>query len=173
MTIPLNLRSTDPARVSIRHLQQNDCEVVKRLIRTVWTEHFGSHPDVFVREYMNQPDTLADIDLNTYQPPSSVFLVAEQGSALIGSGAICRVSETVCEIMRMYVALDIRRQGVGRRILNELLTLAQRAGYLQVRLTSNKALLASHRLYESFGFTIASPWDQAAERYVYFYARTL
>jgi hypothetical protein len=36
-----------------------------------------------------------------------------------------------------------------------------------------KALLASHRLYESFGFTIAAPWHAAAESYAYLYARYL
>jgi GNAT superfamily N-acetyltransferase len=157
----------------VRPLQQNDCEPLKHLIRTVWTEHFGSHPDEFVREYMNEPGTLVDIDPMIYPLPKSVFLVAVQDSVVVGSGAILAVSETVCEVMRMYTSLAIRRQGVARRILTELLAFAEGAGYSQVRLTSNKALLASHRLYESFGFSIAAPWDSAAERYAYFYARRL
>ena len=157
----------------IRSLQQNDCEPLKCLIRTVWTEHFGSHPDMFVREYMNEPGALDDIAPEIYQLPKSVFLVAEQDSAIVGSGAILSVSETVCEVMRMYSSIAIRRQGVARSILADLVAFAQSTGYSEVRLTSNKALLASHRLYESAGFSIAAPWDASAERYAYFYARRL
>jgi GNAT superfamily N-acetyltransferase len=122
---------------------------------------------------MNEPDTLADVDPKTYQPPNSIFLVAEQDSVIIASGGILAVSEIICEVMRMYVALTIRRQGVAMSILAELLAFAKSAGYSEVRLTSNKALLASHRLYESAGFSLAAPWDLAAERYAYFYARRL
>ncbi len=157
----------------VHSLQQNDCEQVKRMIRAVWAEHFGSHPDASVREYMNEPGTLDDIDPKIYQLPKSVFMVAVQHSVIVGSGAILSVSETVCEVMRMYTSLAIRRQGVARHILTELLAFAQSAGYSEVRLASNKALLASHRLYESAGFSIATPWDLAAERYAYFYARRL
>lgn len=45
----------------------------------------------------------------------------------------------------------------------ELIKFAFSVGYNQVRLSSNKVLQASHRLYESMGFQPISPWDLVGE----------
>lgn len=122
---------------------------------------------------MNQPETLADIDSDIYAGPTGAFLVAEESAQLIGCGAIYGVSIEVCEVKRMYVVREGRRRGVGRQVLGKLLAFASEAGYTTVRLSTNKALAASHRLYESAGFVLVGSWDCEAEDYVHFYAREL
>lgn len=160
-------------RVVLRRYRPEDSLRVKQLIRRVWTEHFGTHPEALVREYMNQPETLADIDSEVYAEPTGTFLVAEDQARLLGCAAVCRVTADVCEVRRMYVLPEGRRQGLGRRLLGELLVFASKAGYRSIRLTTNKALTASHRLYESAGFALAESWDTEAEGYVHFYVRPL
>lgn len=64
---------------------------------------------------------------------------------------------------RMFVASAHRGRGVGRTIADELLKFAIKAGFSQMRLTSNNVLIASHRLYERMGFRATSPWELGGE----------
>jgi hypothetical protein len=51
-----------------------------------------------------------------------------------------------------------------------LIKFALSAGYDQVRLSSNHALTASHRLYESMGFQSTPPWEPGGEAHSRYYA---
>jgi GNAT superfamily N-acetyltransferase len=69
----------------------------------------------------------------------------------------------------MFVASTYRGHGIGRAIADELIKFALSAGYDQVRLSSNNALAASHRLYERMGFQRTAPWDPGGETHSRYY----
>jgi GNAT superfamily N-acetyltransferase len=160
-------------QLQLRSLRDKDSEPVKELIRKIWAEHFGNHPEALVRDYMNQPEVLADVTPTHYTEPQALFLVAETGSSICASGAFSRIDETQCELKRMYVATELRRQGVARSIAVALIRFAAQSGYETMRLSTNKALYASHRLYESLGFKPTASWDDEAAKYVLFYELAL
>jgi len=146
---------------TIRPFQRGDAPKARQLIETVWREHFGYHPDPFVRDFIYS--RLSDIDeAETFYGDRAIFLCSAEAD-IIGTGAIKHLDSRECEMTRMFGASAYRGRGIGRAIAEGLIKFALGAGYDQVRLSSNKILVASHRLYESLGFRSTLPWDPDGE----------
>ena len=64
-------------------------------------------------------------------------------------GCLKRIGPETAEIKRMYVDPSRRREGIGRALLDELLSAARHAGYQSVRLDSPDFMTAAHALYRS------------------------
>ena len=123
---------------------------------------------MFVRDFIYSH--LSDVDdAETAYGNRAVFLCAIAESAIIGTGAIKRLDDRECEMVRMFVAPVYRGCGIGRAIADELIGFARRARYDRIRLSSNNALAASHRLYERMGFQPTSPWDPDGETHSRYY----
>lgn len=80
------------------------------------------------------------------------LLVARTGIEVVGVGALKPVDATVAEVKRMYVHPSARGRGVGRAILERLLTDARTIGYRVVRLETLCFMHQAHALYRSMGF---------------------
>jgi putative acetyltransferase len=146
----------------IRPFQRGDAPRARGLIEAVWHEHFGHHPDPFVRDFIYS--RLSDVDnAETAYRDSAIFLCAFAEAEIIGTGALKRLDDRRCEMVRMFVAASYRGRGIGRAIADELIKFAPSAGYDEVRLSSNNLLAASHRLYESIGFRSTPPWEPGGE----------
>lgn len=154
---------------TIRPFQRGDAPRARQLIESVWHEHFDRHPDPFVRNFIYS--RLSDVDnAETIYGDQAIFLCAIAEAEIIGTGAIRGLDNRECEMARMFVASGYRGRGIGRAIADELIKFALNAGYDQVRLSSNNALEASHRLYESMGFKSTSPWDPGGGTHSRYYA---
>jgi GNAT superfamily N-acetyltransferase len=153
----------------VRPFQLGDAPAARRLIETVWHEHFDHHPDPFVRDFIYS--RLSDVDrADTVYSDGAFFLCTTSESKIVGTGAIKRLDDRECEMVRMFVASAYRGRGIGRAIADELIRFARLAGYNRIRLSSNNSLAASHRLYEKLGFHPAPPWDRGGENYSRYYA---
>jgi GNAT superfamily N-acetyltransferase len=130
---------------NIRPFRFGDAPAARRLVETVWHEHFHRHPDPFVRDFIYT--RLSDI-----------------------TGAIKSLDDRECEMVRMFVASAHRNRGIERAIADELIRFARIAGYDRIRLSSNNSLVASHRLYERLGFQPVLPWEPGGETYSRHYA---
>jgi putative acetyltransferase len=135
-------------------LEAKHVPAVKELIRQVWREHFAGEADPFVRTFLDRPEAFPDLDAwrDLYVPPFGHFLIALDQDRVVGTGGIRRRDSQVAEITRIFVLLEYRRQGLGRRIALRLLGFAREAAYRSIRLEANSRLLASHALYRSLGF---------------------
>jgi GNAT superfamily N-acetyltransferase len=154
---------------NIRPFQPGDAPGARRLIEAVWHEHFHRHPDPFVRDFITS--RLSDVDnAATVYDDRAIFLCAIAGSATVGTGAIKCLDDRDCEMTRMFVAPDFRGRGIGRAIADRLISFARHAGYHRVRLSSNIALSASHRLYERIGFQRVPPCEPKGESHSRYYA---
>ena len=154
---------------SIRAFQLGDAQAARRLIESVWHEHFHHHPDPLVRDFIYT--RLLDVDsAETLYHDRALFLCAIAESQIIGTGAIKHVDDREGEMVRMFVALAYRGHGIGQAIANELIRFARISGYDRIRLSSNKSLMASHRLYDRLGFQPARPWDPGGETYSRYYS---
>lgn len=83
----------------------------------------------------------------------NIFLVAEEGSEILGyCGMYCAADEG--EITNVAVDASVRRQQVGKKLMERLLEEAKTAGIrtvlLEVRISNEAAI----RLYEGFGFSV-------------------
>jgi GNAT superfamily N-acetyltransferase len=93
-------------------------------------------------------------------PPHGVFLVAVSGDgAVVGCGGVQRHAGDTAEIKRMWIDLDWRGAGIGRRLLAELETCAAATGYSRVVLDTNSTLKEAIAMYESAGYRLTDRYN--------------
>jgi GNAT superfamily N-acetyltransferase len=142
-------------RLLPRHVQD-----AKALIREVWREHFESHNEAFVRDYLLLPNALDDVDEAAVGADTDcLFLVQEVRGRVVATGAIRGISEDMCELSRMFVASGWRRRGLATTLTRHLFDFARSRKVKTVRLASNRQLAASHQLYRGLGFRSCQSWD--------------
>jgi putative acetyltransferase len=127
----------------IQPLNSGQIEGAKSVIVTVCQEFFGAPPHAF--EDMDAVEAF-------YTPPTGIFLVLLDGENVVGTGAIRRIDEHVCELKRMFFLPEYRGQGHGREMGERLLAFAQSAGYQRVQLVTSPFLERATRLYQKLGF---------------------
>ena len=80
------------------------------------------------------------------------FLVIYADGKPVAGGGIKRDDDGVAEIKRMYVAPAARRQGLGRRLLEELEEKARELGYVRIRLDTGNRQPHAQAMYERAGY---------------------
>ena len=135
--------------IELKPFQNQDQPIVKSLILDGLVEHWG-----VLDESLN-PD-LDDI-ATTYV--DGIFLVAWQDGEIIGTGAFKPHSTTQVEIVRMSVKKELRRQGVGRQMLDELVRRAAETGYQEVILETTETWQDVIDFYLDYGFEITHHQD--------------
>lgn len=101
-----------------------------------------------------------------YGPPDGVFIVAElanpdrapEGRAFVGCVGLRPLDPRVGEIKRLYVAPGHRGRGLGRLLMDRVLSEATVLGYERLVLDSLPSMGAARALYESLGFAEISPY---------------
>jgi ribosomal protein S18 acetylase RimI-like enzyme len=91
-------------------------------------------------------------DWPLYSGHQGRFFLAYIGKSVGGMAGIKYVSRNVCELKRLYVSPLHRRVGLGRSLVERLLSEARILGYSKVRLETLGFMEAAIRLYESLGF---------------------
>lgn len=118
-------------------------------------EEFGVDFDIgaMLEDDMNQ--------LDIYFPPDGRLILGFEESKPAGLGCLKKLRDGVGEIKRMYVRPEFRGRGLGRGILEALLSGARDIGYSKVRLDSARFMEAAHSLYRSSGFQEIEPYDES------------
>ena len=80
-----------------------------------------------------------------------LFLVAEESSRILGF-LVASTQTSEWELENIAVALDARRHGVGRALMNALLQHGQQAGATEIRQEIRRSNLAAQQLGRSVGF---------------------
>jgi GNAT superfamily N-acetyltransferase len=130
-----------PAFVIQPFLPENQSET-RDLILAGLVEHWG----------MLDPDRNPDLEDIGATYASGVFLVAIQQGRIIGSGALIPIADGTAEIVRMSVAAQVRRRGVGTGILQALCRQAPGLGVRQLVLETTETWQGAIAFYERFGF---------------------
>ena len=115
----------------------------QRLFNELWAE--------VDRLYGNEAPSggqLAGVD-----EPRAAFVIARDGEAAIGCGAIRPLHNDVAEVKRMYVVPSARGRGIGRQILGALEQIAREHGFSGLWLETGLRQPAAIRLYENLGYT--------------------
>jgi ribosomal protein S18 acetylase RimI-like enzyme len=79
-------------------------------------------------------------------------LVAWLEDEIVGTGALIHRSKLTAEIVRVSVALQVRRQGIGKAILDALLNHAKEKGYQKIVLETTETWTSVIDFYLSYGF---------------------
>lgn len=130
--------------LQLRRYQPQDNITVKALHHT-GLKQFGADADPF---YDSDLDDIED----TYINNRGDFLVGLCNNEIVGIGAIRKLSETCGEIKRIRVRLDCQRKGFAQTILINLIDIAIKSGYTELRLDTTDDNIPARRLFEKFGF---------------------
>ena len=90
------------------------------------------------------------------RPPRGLFLVARRDHDLVGGVGlrlICEPGLHFAEVKRLWVRPDLRREGIGLALMNEIETHAKELGYVTLFLESGPAQPEALTLYQSNGWT--------------------
>jgi GNAT superfamily N-acetyltransferase len=93
-----------------------------------------------------------------YAPPRGCLLLAWSDGEPVGVVAMRPLDDDVCEMKRMVIVPEARRQGTGLRLGEAVLTAARDAGYKSMRLDTLARLEPARDLYTSMGFVEIPPY---------------
>lgn len=135
----------------LREATNADFESVWSLIASVLAEYR------IVADLSTTDADLGDLD-GHYAGRGGAFLVLTCGDEIVGTVALARVTDSIAELCRMYLAPSHRRHGLGRRMLHAAINEAQRRGFSELHLETASVLVEAIALYRSAGFvTLEQP----------------
>ena len=136
----------------VTRFEAQDASAVRELIVQGLAERWGRY----------DPRFNPDLENFAEHYNSSVILVAKRGSRIVGVGVLQPEAGGVGRIVRMSVAGDCRRRGIGTLILEGLLQAARERGYESAVLETTASWESAVRFYVSRGFipTEARDGDQ-------------
>ena len=111
------------------------------------------------------PEHVHALDVNAMKQPTLTFWRADWGQRIAGCAAFKQLDDTHAELKSMKVTDAVKGRGVGRLLLNHMLSVAKQRGYQRVSLETGTmdAFMPARTLYHSVGFEICEPFD----KYVY------
>ena len=130
--------------LTISPFQPQDQAGVKELILAGLADHWG------------QIDPTKNPDLNDISASyaGATFVVARLNGKIVGTGALVPRTSDTAEVVRMSVAGDVRRHGIGKSILEHLLAYAKDTGFRRVILETTDTWTEVIQFYLNAGFRI-------------------
>jgi putative acetyltransferase len=118
--------------IKIRHIKPDEIAVAKQLIYRVAHQVF--HDARTLEEsmaYYESRGQLHDMDAmqQTYFDNDGIFLVMTEDDQIIGTGAIRKIDDKICELKRLWLLFEYHGKGLGYRIMQELFSFARAREY--------------------------------------------
>lgn len=149
------------AQVSLRPITAADDPAVARIIETVMTEYGATGPGFAI------DDPEVGSMSRSYDPrakPASEYWVLDHDGEVIGGAGLGPLSAgdaATCELRKMYLLPRARGTGLGRRLLDHVLTRARACGYRRCYLETMATMHRARALYLTMGFSpLAAPEGQ-------------
>lgn len=103
-----------------------------------------------------------------YAAPSGALFLARIDGKPAGSVALRAFDNTTCEMKRLFVREQFKKQGVGRALVAAAVEEARRLGYKRIVLDTLAHMRPAIKLYTSLGFQpIAAYYDNPISDAVY------
>jgi putative acetyltransferase len=135
--------------MQIRPIEPGDNVELARVIRAALTEFGANKPGTVYFD----PTTDALYEL--FRTPGSYYFVATIDQSLVGGCGIFptdNLPEGTCELVKLYVAKEVRGTGLGKQLMEKSMSWAKSNGYTQVYLESMPELTKAVSIYEKVGF---------------------
>ena len=87
--------------------------------------------------------------------PRERIWVIEQNQQVLGSIALCEVSNDIAQLRWFLISPELRGQGMGINLMTSLIRFSLDKNYKTISLWTVQGLDAAKRIYERFGFSLA------------------
>ncbi len=118
-----------------------------------YVKKIGAHP--LLQPYFTAKNFREEIDSmpRGYEPPDGVCLIAYLNAVVVGTVALRRLNEEICEMKRLYVKPQGRGAGVGARLIEKIIEEGRKLGFSKMRLDNSRSAMAkANELYKELGF---------------------
>jgi len=114
---------------------------------------------------LSPPGSCHFLPMDGLRDPSVTVWEMRDGDILVGCGALKELDASHGELKSMHTLAERRGDGLGRKMLDFILSEARRRGYqtLSLETGSMDGFKPSRRLYESSGFTHCPPFSDYVE----------
>jgi putative acetyltransferase len=139
--------------LEIKPIQQHQIEQAKQVVIAVCLEIWQG---LLTKDELKGYDSMSDIDnvRSHYFDNNGTFLVLVDGEQLVGTGAIRKLDDEICELKRMWFLKEYRGQGLGWKMAQILFDFALAAGYGKIRLdlANEERQPEALKFYRKLGF---------------------
>jgi putative acetyltransferase len=141
--------------ITIRPIREEDIPAAKRVILSVAYNIFGFDGTLEdnLRHFLaaGKLKDMDDLQANYFKAVGT-FLVALNGEQVIGSGALRRLDAETAELKRMWLLEAYHGQGIGYRLITNLIEFARDKGYTRIRLQTSPLQVRALAFYRMVGF---------------------
>jgi putative acetyltransferase len=141
--------------ITIRPIRPDEIPAAKHVILTVAYNIFGFDGTLedSIRHFLSA-GKLNDMDdvCSNYFNAGGMFLVALNGEQVIGSGALRKLDDETAELKRMWLLEAYHGQGIGYRLITQLIDFARQQGYIRIRLQTSPEQVRALVFYRKVGF---------------------
>lgn len=144
------------AVIQIHPIEPSDVPAAKRVIYRVAHQLF--HDQRTLEESIAANEAVRRLhDMDDYQriyfDNDGIFLVVTDQGQVIGTGAVRKIDGETCELKRFWLLFEYHGQGIGYRMMQELLAFARQKGYTRMRLeTDRDDQSRAYQFYKRLGF---------------------
>lgn len=142
--------------IKIRHIEPDEIPLAKQLIyqvaHRVFQDMRSLEESIAFYEARGQLHDMDELQ-QTYVDNDGIFLVMTDRDQIIGTGAVRKIDDEICELKRVWLLFEYHGRGLGYRMMQELLAFARAQGYSRMRLeTDQSAQSRAFNFYKRLGF---------------------
>ncbi len=136
--------------IDIVPIQQQHNAFIATIIRTALEEFDANKPGTV---YFDKT-TDALFELFQATPNSQYFVAIHQNNVIGGAGFFPTegLPNNTCELVKMYVHPSARNIGLGKKMIQHCMNVANKSGYQKMYLETLPELYKAVKVYENFGF---------------------
>lgn len=136
---------------TVRRATNDDIAAIRAVLYVVRAE-YGVLSDVGANDA-----ELDDLEANFFRDGGHFEVIVDGGGRIVGCAGLYPHNSRQAELCKMYIERSARGQGLGRRMLEDLLDAARRHGFQEVWLETNSTLIEAIALYSRYGFVPVEP----------------
>jgi len=122
----------------------------------------GLDVDQLIATHYSRP--ISEMIADCAPPAGRILLVSDDGQ-IGGCIGLRQLSDDVGEVKRLYVRPTFRGKGMGKTLLDALITEARQIGYSTLRLETANFMTDAHKLYYAAGFQKIEPYADELEEF--------
>ena len=127
--------------IRIRRIEPDEVSFAKQLIYRVAHQVFQDTRTLEESStYYEAQGVLHDMDdiQQTYFDNDGIFLVMTDNDQIIGTGAVRKIDDEICELKRVWLLFEYHSKGLGYRMMQELFAFARERKYKRMRLETDR-----------------------------------